>query len=860
MATFDQDAAMRALLGDEANAFLDQWRSGYEGVDMSVPNLSKQERQALRQRGINPKHFRPYLAGPFKGFEFSGDFGQDLQALNQLYTDAGGQMMSGDAKSPQGMQGFNYKSALDALFQQYPDQQTFGQSPDNRNLYMNVGIPYFRQGDRTGWMPGGELGDFSAFHINDDTDALGKFIGGIADSPITNLLDIAFPAPIPGIPIPGGGGGNFLVGDNGPGQTIPGTGMGWGDIIGGIGGLIGDGSTYDGPPKAPTGGFESIYDDVPGVPDLDVPGPGGSWDLIDIETPGGGSLPDEPTTPAVPPTGSIEPPAGGGIWDQSPEDLQAWFEWIEQQQQGAVPPDSPTEGPGATPPPQAPEEDWIEPLPEVDDPIMGEIEPPADQPATDPRGPDYWEMIGGILDGTIQLPGGDQPPAGQPTPPGGGGVEQPTLPGPGTPGTGGGTGGDDGGGDVFFPDPNQNPGTGWWEQIGDWAGDWTGGWLPGDWDGTPPIFGGGQGGTWPGGGYGQGTGVGTGGAGGAGGTGGSVGDINIDFGDLLSTAIGGYLGWDQSKQNPQYPNLKDLYGGDFENAMKGLRWDILGQSPDDWIADLTPQQRAAIQQATNWGRDEGQTIFDRQMRQGGLGLGGLGSMGDYANYLRATGGPQFQYNQGVFDQTMQNLMPGVAGTYQDLTRDLFRNLNEQAIPGLNQQASATGNMASSRAGLTEGVLTRGALDRAGDIQSQLMQNALNQAQGAAMGAGGQNLRAALGTQGDIFGGYGSMAQYGLPGMGDAYRTGLGNINLLQGAGDFMQRYNQSLLNAPRDLLGWQIPLINQTTPAGVGSLPSPYTQTNPLEGIQQGMQTGAGIWDWWKTGPWSTAGNAAGTT
>lgn len=323
--------------------------------------------------------------------------------------------------------------------------------------------------------------------------------------------------------------------------------------------------------------------------------------------------------------------------------------------------------------------------------------------------------------------------------------------------------------------------------------------------------------------------------------------VNIDFGDLVPvlTAIAGL---DQSKQDPQYPTITDLYGGEFDDDMKDIRRQILGTSADDWVADLTPEQTAALDRAAGYGREGGvgyDTLRDQRM-QGALGLSGLGGSYGYADALRRGGGPQFQYDQGTFDQSLGNLMWGLGGSYMDQTRDLFRNLTEQQIPGLNQAANASGNMASSRAGLTQGVLTRGALDRAGDIQSQLLQNALNQSQDAAMQGGIGNLRADLDTQGDIFGGYGSAAQYGLPGLEQAYRTGARNIDMLKQSGDFMQQYNQALLDAPRNLLGWQIGGINQTTPAGVGNLGTPFTSTSPLMGLMTGFDMGAGLWDAWQ--------------
>jgi hypothetical protein len=51
-------------------------------------------------------------------------------------------------------------------------------------------------------------------------------------------------------------------------------------------------------------------------------------------------------------------------------------------------------------------------------------------------------------------------------------------------------------------------------------------------------------------------------------------------------------------------------------------------------------------------------------------------------------------------------------------RRCSRNLYENQIPGLNMSATGSGNMNSSRAGVAQGIMTRGAADQIGDIASQ----------------------------------------------------------------------------------------------------------------------------------------------
>lgn len=695
--------------------------------------LTEKQKQGLRDRGINPQSFDPRLVGDFTGFDFSGDFGQDLQSLNQMYqTEPTGPQFGQEdlAYNPnrpaERNRGEDYRRALDALFEQYPEQETFRKNDGGRNLYLDVGVPYFRQGDQTGDL-GGQLGDFSTYHINTDSDALDSIFGLPPIQALAGVITGGALNPALG-GLTGAVGGEF----GGPGP-LAGLELGQ-DILD----YQGPGSTSGDDPRAPDV-FDTIYDVALGDRPLDTPYDAG--------------IPDRPEDlPVLEEPPILEEPLPGE--DVTETELPPWLR--------------PEPGdPDYQPPPQPPEP------------------PPEEQQGG------QEEETGGIYLPPIDFPtGGDET----------GGVDV-NLP---LPMPGGGTVPDIT--DVF--DPSDVTTWDWGEIINQATG------------GTA--------------------------------TGGSS-NVNIDFGDLASAIAGLYAGYDETQQKPQFQNIDDLYGGEYVDRMKALRDTILSQDPSSMVADLTPDQITALEQMGGFGEGVGGDILRGQLGQSGLGLAGLGSGMGYANQLRQSGGPQFQYDQDVFDTTMRNLMPGVAGSYLDQTRDIVRGLNEQVLPGINMDAMATGNVAGSRAGLAEGIATRGAADRMGDIESQLMQNALNQGQKAAYGAGAENLGANLGTQGDIFGGYGSAAQYGLPGFQQAYKAGLGNIGLGMEAGNFQQQFNQLGLDAPRDLLGWQIPLMNLTTPAGAGNLGQPYYGSSPLAGMYEGLNMGTNIYDMF-TNPYNPQG------
>src|SRR3546814_11199158 len=58
--------------------------------------------------------------------------------------------------------------------------------------------------------------------------------------------------------------------------------------------------------------------------------------------------------------------------------------------------------------------------------------------------------------------------------------------------------------------------------------------------------------------------------------------------------------------------------------------------------------------------------------------------------------------------------PYTQGMIDANSRDVVRNLNEETLPGIDRQATATGGINSSRAGVAAGIARRGADDRDAD--------------------------------------------------------------------------------------------------------------------------------------------------
>jgi hypothetical protein len=165
---------------------------------------------------------------------------------------------------------------------------------------------------------------------------------------------------------------------------------------------------------------------------------------------------------------------------------------------------------------------------------------------------------------------------------------------------------------------------------------------------------------------------------------------------------------------------------------------------------------------------------------------------------------QFSQLAGT-DATAANIK--AAGAYADNpyldsqidanSRDVVRNLNEQTLPGIDRQASATGGINSSRAGVAAGIATRGAQDRVADISATMRGQAYSQGLGLA-----QNDRAqTLGALSTAANGYGALAGQGASALAAGTSAGYGAYGAMAGADSSLQGDRQGQLDA--DYAKWQ---------------------------------------------------------
>jgi hypothetical protein len=202
--------------------------------------------------------------------------------------------------------------------------------------------------------------------------------------------------------------------------------------------------------------------------------------------------------------------------------------------------------------------------------------------------------------------------------------------------------------------------------------------------------------------------------------------------------------------------------------------------------------------------------------QGGINTA-MGAGQRMANMTGMTGAAVNNgFNQANVDSAMAAAMPGLQNQVTGATRDIFRNLQENQLPGIGSQAAGTGNSGSSRAGVAEGIAVRGAMDRGSDVAANIYTNANNmytnmEANKASQNAGFQqqanlsnqsaynnNMRYGAGMGQNAYNTNQQNQQFGANMAGQLGQQGYGNmmsgVGMQQGAGQYIRDYDQQMLN------------------------------------------------------------------
>jgi hypothetical protein len=165
---------------------------------------------------------------------------------------------------------------------------------------------------------------------------------------------------------------------------------------------------------------------------------------------------------------------------------------------------------------------------------------------------------------------------------------------------------------------------------------------------------------------------------------------------------------------------------------------------------MSPEQLSALGALSGYAGGAG-AATGRSIADTGLGL--TGALNDAragaAGVLSSANGDPTAGNISAASRYADN--PYVQGMIKAAQTPIERQLNEVALPGLNSDASRTGNTDSSRAGVTEAILRRGAGESEANIASNILGSQYTNGLSLAEGARTANQNAALGATGALSG-------------------------------------------------------------------------------------------------------------
>lgn len=325
-------------------------------------------------------------------------------------------------------------------------------------------------------------------------------------------------------------------------------------------------------------------------------------------------------------------------------------------------------------------------------------------------------------------------------------------------------------------------------------------------------------------------------------------------------ALGGALGGNEEHIGPG-DYVPDWLKQDWKNIGGGIA-DL--QTPEYYQGQLVAGQNPWMQQAlggmAGYGQEGGMgyDAANAMMQGGQMGLGAMGQGMDYLGQMQNRGPNQFQYDQGTYDQSFNNLTGGLQNQFDLGALQMQQNFDWNQLPGLNMANALGGGQGSTKFGQSGALGQAMTNQNIANFGSGLWQNAANQANTGAMNAGSQNLASANALDQNLMNQYGQYAQLGSNMMGQGYDMGTNNLGLGLQAGQIQQGYDQSLIDAQmaKHNFEQQAPWLatenklNMINGQKMGSAPQ-TTGMNPWQGAMQGALGGLGLYGagqkagWW---------------
>lgn len=242
----------------------------------------------------------------------------------------------------------------------------------------------------------------------------------------------------------------------------------------------------------------------------------------------------------------------------------------------------------------------------------------------------------------------------------------------------------------------------------------------------------------------------------------------------------------------QQPYLQTAFDGaqaDY-NASKGSSW-----YTGNLHAGMTDQAKSDLAATRDYAMNTGLGTANQLAGVGSSLVGNFDKAGSTLDsYLALANGDATAANIAAAGKYADN--PYLDAQIDAVNRDVGRTLNEETLPGIDRQASGTGNINSSRAGVAAGIAQRGAADRMADnaatLRSQAYQNGLTLAQ--------QDRSSQLSSLGTAASAYASLGGQGVSALGTGAQIGTNALSTINDANAIEQADRQGQADA--DYASW----------------------------------------------------------
>jgi hypothetical protein len=265
------------------------------------------------------------------------------------------------------------------------------------------------------------------------------------------------------------------------------------------------------------------------------------------------------------------------------------------------------------------------------------------------------------------------------------------------------------------------------------------------------------------------------------------------------------------------------------------------------VAGLNPYSTQAADGAAGYANGNGANTANT-FYQNGMALAGQGT--NYANNAQSVFGQTQTDPSQQFLSTANSYAnsPYADSMIDAANRDVSRDLNETQLPTLALNAAGSGNTNSTRTGITQGILQRGASDRMADTAANIRGQLFNTGLGMAQTQYNTNTSNALQANGQL----GTAAQLGNSELLNGQQANGNNFDQLNAAGQVFQTQDQAQLtgqqqqwqdqlNTPLNILGQYQNVIGGKWGGQPVSSVGPSTVAAGAQGALGGAALGASI-------------------